>query len=384
MPKKKTTEETIEDFMEIHGDTYDYSEVVYRGSMIKVKIICKTHGEFEQKPTYHLGGSLCPTCSRTNATTKVRLTNEQFISVSNNTHANKYDYSESTYTKGHNKVSIICPIHGLFKQKANDHMRGVGCRKCGSESTSKHLTTSTEEFMRRVKQTHGDTYGYEKTVYKGCDKKITVTCHIHGDFHQKARDHMNSYGCPTCGVIRRSDNARKTTKQFVIDANNVHGEGTYGYELVNYTSALNRVKIICKIHGVFEQKASSHLLYGCNKCGYIKAELHKIDPNAPCTLYLLKFTNKDGSFYKVGITTKGIKTRFNGAKCNQYTISEVCLFNDTYERCIIIEQTLLTRYYTHSFDPRDHGLPSFGGGETECFNESALLPLIEEFEELLK
>lgn len=58
-----TTEQFIEKAIKIHGDKYDYSLVDYNRHDIKVTIICKEHGKFEQKPSYHLGGSNCIECS---------------------------------------------------------------------------------------------------------------------------------------------------------------------------------------------------------------------------------------------------------------------------------------------------------------------------------
>lgn len=46
----------------IHGDKYDYSNVNYEKSYIKIKINCPEHGEFEQIPNSHLKGRGCPTC----------------------------------------------------------------------------------------------------------------------------------------------------------------------------------------------------------------------------------------------------------------------------------------------------------------------------------
>jgi hypothetical protein len=36
------------------GSEYDYSLVEYNGSKVKVKIICKVHGIFEQSPNNHI------------------------------------------------------------------------------------------------------------------------------------------------------------------------------------------------------------------------------------------------------------------------------------------------------------------------------------------
>ena len=45
---------------------------------------------------------------------------------------------------------------------------------------------------------------------------------------------------------------RLTTKQFIKRAIAVHGN-KYDYSLVEYVNAHTKVKIICEIHGVFEQ-----------------------------------------------------------------------------------------------------------------------------------
>lgn len=53
----------IFDAMNVHGNRYDYSNVNYRYSSNKVKIICSKHGEFLQTPAKHLMGQNCPKCS---------------------------------------------------------------------------------------------------------------------------------------------------------------------------------------------------------------------------------------------------------------------------------------------------------------------------------
>ena len=41
----------------------------------------------------------------------------------------------------------------------------------------------------------------------------------------------------------------------------------YDYSLVDYKNARTKVKIICPVHGIFEQEPYSHKLYGCPECG---------------------------------------------------------------------------------------------------------------------
>jgi hypothetical protein len=58
------TKEWIKKAKEVHGDTYDYSEVVYVNNNTKVTIICKKHGEFKQLPRQHstTAANGCPDC----------------------------------------------------------------------------------------------------------------------------------------------------------------------------------------------------------------------------------------------------------------------------------------------------------------------------------
>ena len=61
--KKLTTEEVIKRFIEKNGNKYDYSKVNYINTYTPVTIICPIHGEFKQKPSYHLSGCGCQKCS---------------------------------------------------------------------------------------------------------------------------------------------------------------------------------------------------------------------------------------------------------------------------------------------------------------------------------
>ena len=60
---------------------------------------------------------------------------------------------------------------------------------------------------------------------------------------------------------------QKTTEEFIKQAIIKHGD-KYDYSKVVYTKKDNKIIIICKIHGEFEQCANSHIMgYGCQKCG---------------------------------------------------------------------------------------------------------------------
>jgi len=59
-----TQNEFIERAIKIHGNKYNYDLVNYVNSQTKVKIICKKHDIFEQKPTHHLRNHGCLICKQ--------------------------------------------------------------------------------------------------------------------------------------------------------------------------------------------------------------------------------------------------------------------------------------------------------------------------------
>lgn len=71
--RRKPHDEVIEDFIKIHGDRYDYSNVEYINNHTKIRIICKKHGEFCQTPNNHLFGVGCPKCKQSYGENEISL-----------------------------------------------------------------------------------------------------------------------------------------------------------------------------------------------------------------------------------------------------------------------------------------------------------------------
>lgn len=112
--------------VEVHGDLYDYSRVVYKNNREPVEIVCEVHGSFWQSPSNHLAGKGCKKCAN-----NVRLTAAEFITKAKAVHGDFYDYSEVVYDGNRNEVVIVCPEHGPFMQIPYVHLAGCGCPVCG-------------------------------------------------------------------------------------------------------------------------------------------------------------------------------------------------------------------------------------------------------------
>ncbi len=102
-------------------------------------------------------------------------------------HGNKYDYSKVTYRSMLDKVTIICPIHGEFKQKKEIHTRGSGCQKCGKN----RITKTTEEFIEDARKKHGESFDYSKVKYENCRKHVIIICNTcKHEFLQSPANHL--------------------------------------------------------------------------------------------------------------------------------------------------------------------------------------------------
>lgn len=252
--KKMTTDEFIKRARKIHGDIYSYSKVEYINSETKVCIICPTHGEFWMTPTSHLKGCKCQKCNK-----NYKLDKESFIEKAKAIHGDKYDYSKVEYRGTHEKVCIVCPTHGEFWQAPSDHLQGKGCQKCAFKKRVKKSTT--EQFIERAREVHGDKYDYSKVNYTKAKCKVEIICKEHGLFSQVANYHLSGNGCPKCGNVYRP-----TTEDFIRNSIKVHG-GKYDYSRVVYNGNKESVEIICKEHGSFIQSPNSHLKgKGCPIC----------------------------------------------------------------------------------------------------------------------
>ena len=133
---------------------------------------------------------------------------------------------------------------------------------------------TTEEFIKKAKQVHGDKYDYSKVEYINNLTKVKIICSEHGEFEQTPGNHLSGKGCPKCAKIKRKEIKVVDTKSFIQQATLVHN-GFYQYTKVSYTKRNNKVIITCPIHGDFEQIAGDHLCgHGCSKCKADKAKLN--------------------------------------------------------------------------------------------------------------
>jgi len=184
----------------------------------------------------------------------MKKTTEDFIKKAIEIHGNKYDYSLVEYTGALNKVKIICPKHGIFEQTPNQHINcNKGCPKCSNK------IPTIKDLIINFNIVHKNKYDYSLVEYKNSRTKIKIICPIHGIFEQTPTLHKRGHGCNNCKSLEQ--------ESFIEQSNLVHNF-KYDYSLVNYVNWKTKIKIICPIHGIFEQRPNNHkdLKQGCPYC----------------------------------------------------------------------------------------------------------------------
>ena len=181
-------------------------------------------------------------------------------------HNNLYTYPNLGYTKMVCNINAVCKKHGEFTQKASKHLQGNGCPKCAREKLYKKTSFTTEDFIAKSKEVHGDRYDYSKTVYTKNKCKVEIICKVHGSFWQREDVHRKGSHCPICSKSHYDERRKSTQKKLIEKFKTIHND-FYSYEKVNHSSHKDKVEIICSKHGSFSQSLYHHSQgHGCPSC----------------------------------------------------------------------------------------------------------------------
>ena len=191
-----------------------------------------------------------------------KKTTEEFILEANLIHKNKYNYSLVKYTANNIKISIICSLHGEFKQSPSKHLSNQGCPKCSIKKVHDSQRKVFDDFKSKANLIHDNKYSYNSTDYVNNRTKIIITCPIHGEFKQIPSNHLRGKGCLYCGGTSKMD-----INSFIMKANEIH-DNKYDYNLTEYVNSSDKVIITCPKHGDFKQTPNNHISkqQGCYEC----------------------------------------------------------------------------------------------------------------------
>lgn len=183
--------------------------------------------------------SLCPSTPK-NASLR-------FISKARLVHGDFYEYSKVEYVDSRTKVEIVDPVYGAFWQSPAKHLFGQGHPKRGGRQKS-----TTDEFVQKAREVHGDLYDYSEVEYVNAKTKVKIIDPIYGAFFQTPSDHLRGRGCGARGGTKRL-----TTDDFIQRSRKVHGD-LYDYSRSQYVTNTTKVCIIDPLFGEYWQAPTKH------------------------------------------------------------------------------------------------------------------------------
>ena len=237
----------------------------------------------------------------------------------------------------------------------------------------KKLYNSIEEVIQELNIIHNFKYSYRGLKETLMAKKVKIICPIHGEFEQFLSSHFQGKGCKLCANTLNQEKRKKGKELFTIESQKQHNF-KYDYSLVEYKNNSTKVKIICPIHGIFEQTPKEHVKskIGCKKCFHeFYCSFSKEKWIARCNknykglaiFYIIKCFNEDEEFYKIGITSKSVKQRYKGIKNMPYNYEIIHEYTDQAELIYDLEKFFHKHLKKFKYNP----LISFGGSSQECF-----------------
>ena len=81
---------------------------------------------------------------------------------------------------------------------------------------------TTEQFVEKAKQKHGDMYDYSKVVYINNKTKVEIICSIHGSFLKSPKKHFIGQGCLKCSNIVKANKFKSTKDKCIEKALIIH------------------------------------------------------------------------------------------------------------------------------------------------------------------
>lgn len=228
---------------------------------------------------------------------------EIFIERSKAIYGAFFQYHNTVYEHMRRNLTITCPVHGDFIQRAKQHLKGAGCPTCSSlKEGARRRAEKAKTFESRSIKVNGGKYLYHLANYTESDAKVTIVCPKHGPFDQVAGEHLKGRGCPLCAAESISEH--RTLSIGDIEQRLSEREGTkYPHDLSGDINTDSKIKFKCPTHGWFSQRFGNYMNgNGCPKCSTKACGYQRRHSGS---IYVLRY----GDYLKVGITNKPVETR---------------------------------------------------------------------------
>lgn len=218
-PSRLTLEKFIDKAKQIHGNRYDYSNINYINSSIKIDIFCPQCGIFfKQTPNKHLGGQGCKSCARRASL----ITFDEFIDRVKPELRNEYEFFKDTYTRFHDGVVTLKHLKcgTIFNKNPNELTRMfLPCPTCykqycidkgkrlrsyvNNKNVSKwKLAKGFESYKQKIKDVYNERIScleYSSKPFFN-ERNILYVKHLCNDCHHEFWRIRTEYDkpCPNC------------------------------------------------------------------------------------------------------------------------------------------------------------------------------------------
>ena len=191
--RRKTTEQFVQELVEIFGNSFVYDEIEYINSKTKVKIFCKKCKRFfYSKPDTLLKGCGCGFCNGKGRTT------QDILELFYKKHGDKFLYYPFSYKCEHDKIKIRCNKCGCdFLQSIKIHLQGHGCPYCAN-----NIKFTKKMFIEKLEKIYGNNFfGYDKLEYNGTDRLVCLFCKkCKKYFYRTPHKLLSGFGCQHCSI----------------------------------------------------------------------------------------------------------------------------------------------------------------------------------------
>ena len=128
---------------------------------------------------------------------------------------------------------------------------------------------TTEEFITKAREIHGDKYDYSKVEYVNARVKVTIICPEHRSFDQIPDSHLRGAGCGKCSIeLRLKQTIDKRIKAFkeILKIKSKSKIKLIDKTFLNYHK--KETEFVCEKHGLFKDRPTNVInnFHPCNKC----------------------------------------------------------------------------------------------------------------------
>lgn len=265
-----TYEQFLERSRSVHGYNYEYEADTYVNTHTKMWMTHTLCGHrFQQLPKNHLRGQGCPECGKKYAATWGKQNWRDFVKTASERFGDRYSFPhiKQEYENSHSKVTVHCNRCGHEYTKiacdfVSSKTGGCWCteneqkrleRQAKKKQRPKKIIVNSRKLtVDEVKKRMSEMWPSitpDYSTYVNTGTKFHCKCLKCGhEFDRKPNAFFNGslHGdpCPECNKKLVHDNKTKTTDDFKLDAERVHGEGSYTV-LGEYTASNEKIHVRC-------------------------------------------------------------------------------------------------------------------------------------------